>query len=144
MVETRILEPNKMTTFVPLWKQNRGPAAFLLVGGECGTLLRMPATRPKTELDIAYAAVANARGVREYHRRRTEKRSPQRERDIAIALERIRDAMRPLKSMIGAFPYGPPTETAENNREEIRQASLALQRERRKLWKMQVKREETT
>jgi hypothetical protein len=96
----------------------------------------MPAVRPETELDAATAAVENAQRVREHHRRRTEKRSSQREQDITVALDRIAEAMRPLKSMIGRFPYGPQTTAAERNREEIRQASLALQRERRKLWKM--------
>jgi hypothetical protein len=100
----------------------------------------MPANRPTTELDAAERAVEHARGVRAYHRRRTEKDSRQRQQDIEIALGRIRDAMKPLKSMIGSFPYGPQTETAERNREEVREASLALQRERRKLWKMQSKR----
>lgn len=97
----------------------------------------MPATRPTAALDDATAAVDNAQRVRAYHRRRTEKRSKQRQQDIEIALDRIREAMKPLKSMIGQFPYGPATATAEANREEIRAASLALQKERRKLWKMQ-------
>ena len=44
--------------------------------------------------------------------------------------------MKPLRSEIGRFPYGPQTDEAEANRERIRQASDALQRERRKLWKM--------
>lgn len=97
----------------------------------------MPAIRPDKELDAAEAAVQNAVRVREFHRRRTERNSPQRAQDIEIALERIKDAMKPLKSMIGQFPYGPQTVTAERNREEIRAASLALQAQRRKLWKMQ-------
>lgn len=103
----------------------------------------MPATRPTQELGAATAAVENAQRVRAYHRRRTEKRSPQRTRDIDVALEIIADAMKPLKSMIGSFPHSPhQTVTAEANREAIREASLALQRERRKLWKMKDHREE--
>lgn len=101
----------------------------------------MPQDRPTAELDAAWAAVEHARGVRKFHARRTDRRSAQRRQDIAIALERIRDAMRPLKSMIGAFPYGPATVTAEENRQAVRDASDALQRERRKLWKMQPKEE---
>lgn len=100
----------------------------------------MPAIRPATELDAAQAAADNAQRVRAYHRRRTEKGSLQREQDIEIALDRVREAMKPLKSMIGQFPYGPQTDTAEANREEIREMSLALQRERRKLWKMKDRR----
>ena len=48
----------------------------------------------------------------------------------------LKRAMRPLRSEIGRFPYGPQTDEAEANREEIREASTAIQRERRKLWKM--------
>jgi hypothetical protein len=96
----------------------------------------MPQTRPDDLLDAAQAAVLNARRVREFHARRTEKTSKQRIQDIVIARERLLDAMKPLKSIIGGFPYGPPTEVAEANREEIREVSRALQAERRKLWKM--------
>lgn len=94
--------------------------------------------RPTTELDNAYAAVENARAVRAFHRRRTERGSLQREQDLAVALERIRDAMTPIRSMIGTFPLSPQQgASVEEWREEVREASLALQAERRKLWKMQ-------
>jgi hypothetical protein len=99
----------------------------------------MPQTRPTAELDAAQAAVMNAQRVREFHRRRTEKTSKQRTQDIDLAIERLKEAMAPLKSMIGSFPYGPTTEAAERNRVEIRMASEAIQRERRKLWKMRPK-----
>jgi type VI protein secretion system component VasF len=101
----------------------------------------MPQKRPDAELDAANAAVLNAIRVREFHARRTERNSRQRAQDIELALERLRDAMRPLKSMIGAFPYGPATEAAERNRDEIREASEKIQRQRRKLWKMRPKEE---
>ena len=87
-------------------------------------------------MDNAQAAVDNAVRVRAYHRRRTEKRSPQRRQDITVARERLKEAMKPLKSAIGKFPYGPQTTTAEANREAIREMSAAIQSERRKLWKM--------
>jgi hypothetical protein len=96
----------------------------------------MPAELPQTDMENAEAAVENARRVRAYHRRRTEKRSPQRRDDIMVARARLKEAMRPLKSAIGKFPYGPQTTTAEENRETIRQMSAAIQVERRKLWKM--------
>jgi hypothetical protein len=46
--------------------------------------------------------------------------------------------MGPLRSEIGRFAYGPQTTLAERNRQAIRDASDKLQRERRKLWKMQT------
>lgn len=87
-------------------------------------------------LKEADAAVKFAQTVRERHRRRTERGSASREADIENALTRLRDAMRPLRSEIGRFAYGPATERAESNRQKIRDASDAIQRERRKLFKM--------
>ena len=99
----------------------------------------MPEKLPQAALDAARAAVANARAVRAYHARRTSKQSDQRARDIEVALARLREAMRPLKSEIGRFPYGPQTGNAEANRDAIREASREIQVERRKLWKMQAR-----
>jgi hypothetical protein len=96
----------------------------------------MPEKVPDNILESADRAIANAQRVREFHRRRTEKRSPQRKTDIVVARSRLKEAMKPLKSAIGKFPYGPQTTTAEANREAIRQRSAAIQTERRKLWKM--------
>lgn len=96
----------------------------------------MPESLPKGIIEGAEAAAAYAQQVRAFHRRRTKVNSTQRSEDIERALKRIRDAMDPLRSEIGRFPYGPQTDIAEANREAIRQASAALQRERRKLWKM--------
>lgn len=98
----------------------------------------MPETRPDKLLEDAEAAVSYAQTVRSFHRRRTEKASPQRKTDIEVALSRLKRAMKPLKSEIGKFPYGPQTDTAETNRQAIRDASDAIQRERRKLWKMRA------
>ena len=97
----------------------------------------MPATLPPRVLENAEAAVVFAQAVRSTHRRRSNKTSSQRQSDIRLALERIREAMAPLRSEIGKFPYGPQTDVAEKNRQSIRNASFALQRERRKLFKMQ-------
>lgn len=96
----------------------------------------MPEILPTQALEDAQAAVDNAVRVRSYHRRRTEKRSPQRRQDITVARARLKEAMKPLKSAIGKFPYGPQTTVAEENREVIREMSAAIQSERRKLWKM--------
>lgn len=47
--------------------------------------------------------------------------------------------MKPLRSAIGKFATGPQTEAIEAEvRQPIREASRAIQRERQKLWKMQV------
>jgi len=97
----------------------------------------MPAQLPTEAVDEAHASVAFAQLVRKRHARRSATVSEQRARDIDLALERLRLAMRPLKSAIGGFMYGPQTQVAEENRQTIREASHAIQRERRKLWKMQ-------
>lgn len=89
------------------------------------------------QLDDAQAAAENAQRVRAFHRRRTDKRSSQRAQDIEIALERIKDAMKPLRSFLGAFHFGPQTEVMWEKHEMVSEASRALQAERRKLWKMQ-------
>ncbi len=96
----------------------------------------MPEQLPDGLIENAQNAVDSALRVRQFHRRRTEKSSPQREADIRLALARIKAAMRPLKTEIGRFSYGPASDTAEENRQRIRAASAALQAERRKLWKM--------
>jgi type VI protein secretion system component VasF len=98
----------------------------------------MPAELPTKDIEAADAAVAFAQQVRRFHRRRSERRAPQRVTDIDNALKRIAAAMGPLRSAIGRFPYGPQTAVAEANRQRIREASAALQRERRKLFKMRV------
>lgn len=96
----------------------------------------MPSQLPKESIQAADAAVAFAQQVRKFHRRRTGKGTAQRSEDIEKALQRLKDAMGPLRSEIGRFPYGPQTDQADHNREVIRKASKRLQAERRKLWKM--------
>lgn len=97
----------------------------------------MPSVLPQAAIDDAEAAVQFAIQVRKYHRRRTDKKaSKQRHADIESALARLKAAMAPLRSEIGRFTYGPQTDAAEGNREAIRQASAAIQSQRRQLWKM--------
>jgi hypothetical protein len=96
----------------------------------------MPANLPAGAIETAEAAVVFAQQVRAVHRRRTDKSSKQRADDIEMALTRLRDAMGPLRTEIGRFPYGPQTDAAERNRQKIRNASEAIQKERRKLFKM--------
>jgi hypothetical protein len=91
---------------------------------------------PKVTHD-AEAAIENAKRVRAAHARRSRRGSPRREQDINIALDRLKTAMKPLRSEIGRFPYGPDTEKAEQNRKIITDLSGDIQKERRKLWKMQ-------
>lgn len=90
----------------------------------------------KQMLKTADSAVDNAQKVRHFHARRTAKSSQQRQSDIEIALTRLKEAMKPLRSEIGRFPYGPQTTEAETRRDRIREASEAIQRERRRLWKL--------
>lgn len=104
----------------------------------------MPAKLPEKELDRAERAIVNARRVREYHRRRSERTNKQRVHDVELALKRIREAMTPLRSIRGRFPYGPQTAAAEENREQIRQVMEQLKKERMKLWKMLPKKDNTT
>lgn len=95
-----------------------------------------PSMAIQDDLVDAKQAVLHAQRVRQAHRRRTSKGAPQREDDIRLALERLKEAMRPLRSYIGRLPFSiqgtEPQEAAS-----VREASQAIQKERRKLWKMQ-------
>jgi hypothetical protein len=99
----------------------------------------MPSVIPPGLLDQAQAAVDLAQSTRRLHARRTKRGSRQREADLRTALDRLKSAMRPLRTQIARFPYGPQTDAAERNRQAIYAASEAIQRERRKLWKMQAR-----
>lgn len=81
-------------------------------------------------------AVKHAQEVRVYHRKRSARDDPQRRSDLQMALTRVKAAMEPLRSEIGKFPTQHGTAVILARQERIRKASLALQRERRKLWKM--------
>ena len=96
----------------------------------------MPETLPTAQIESAEAAIEFAQSVRKVHRRKTSKDSPQRIADIETAQERLKDAMGPLRGLMGRFPYGPQTSIAEKNRARIRATSKAIQAERRKLWKL--------
>jgi hypothetical protein len=93
----------------------------------------------KRLLADAEAAIDLARSVRRLHARRSQKGGSRREADIQNALDRLKTAMRPLRPVIARFPYEPQTVTAEANRQRVRALSTAMQRERRKLWKMQAR-----
>lgn len=86
-----------------------------------------------TEADLAVQA---AQEVRAFHRKRSARDDQQRQDDLTLALDRVKMAMKPLRSEIGRFPKQPPSATILARQSRIREASLALQRERRKLWKM--------
>jgi len=96
----------------------------------------MPEELPENILEAAQSAVAYAQQVRRFHRRRTNRNTTQRATDMELALTRLREAMAPLRSEIGRFPYGPQTPIAAKNRDAIRAASDSIQVERRKLHKM--------
>lgn len=90
-------------------------------------------------LKEALAAVRFGRDVREQHARVSPKGSERREEDLDVALTRIKRAMVPLRSFLGSAPYKPQTEPHMEITYRVRQASQALQSERRKLWKMQAR-----
>lgn len=81
------------------------------------------------------AAVVYARKMRDHHARRTGKGAPGREADLASAMERIREAMAPVRSALGALPY--QDEPDDELEHDLREASKRLQAERRRIWKMQ-------
>ena len=87
-------------------------------------------------LKEASLAVKNAQEVRAFHRKRTSRGDRQRLNDLKLAEARVKAAMKPLRSEIGKFPHQPQTATVIARQEKIRAASDALQKERRKLWKM--------
>lgn len=95
-------------------------------------------------LEEANLATQSAQEVREYHRKRTVRADQQRRDDINLALERIKAAMTPLRSEIGRFHKQPTSDIVLDRQRKIREASKALQRERRKLWKMLNTSERTT
>ena len=97
----------------------------------------MPQKLPEHDMHAAEAAIEYAQSVRSLHARRTERGNRQREADIQLALDRLKSAMTPLRKEIGRFPYGPQNSIADANRAAIKEASAQIQRERRKLWKMQ-------
>lgn len=97
----------------------------------CGTMYEMPIEPTASELiSEATKATKYAQSVRAHHARRTRPGSMQRKVDIDLALERLAAAMKPIRRRIARLPY------LTEDGDEIREASLDIQRERRKLWKM--------
>lgn len=90
----------------------------------------------KQLIDDARAATFLAREVRARHRRASKMDDPARMRDIALARTAIQDAMRPIRSEMGRAIFDPATARVERSRNRLRSASLDLQAERRKLWKL--------
>jgi hypothetical protein len=85
-------------------------------------------------VEEAEDAIEYALSVRKLHARRTRPGSRQREVDIRVALNKLALAMYPIRRKAAMFVYlNSPLS------EEIKEISRAMQRERRKLWKMQRK-----
>lgn len=95
----------------------------------------MKLTHTQSEMvEEAARAVENARAVREFHAKRNKRGTRQRETDIRLALERLRDAMKPIRRTIARLPY----DAAGMDADVLKTASQDIQRERRKLWKMRA------
>lgn len=102
----------------------------------------MDGTRLILVLNSADAAVRHAVATREAHAKKTSRGSTMRQRDLEIAQDRLKRAMAPVRSELSRLARkkdGNPT-LAAAQRDPLKAASLAIQRERRKLWKMQPKR----
>lgn len=110
----------------------------------------MDAKQFKDALHVAELAVNHAQAVREAHRKRSARENRDRQADITIALTRLKRAMRPIRSELARIPYqlndADPARGAMRalvygeligQRAALLDASDQLQRERRKLWKMQ-------
>jgi len=89
------------------------------------------------ELKEAKRAYEFSQQVRAHHRRRTDKGDSQREFDLQQARERLTAAMGPLRSYLARSQYVAPSKLRQGYLTRYRNASLALQSERRKVWKMQ-------
>ncbi len=93
------------------------------------------------DIDAGKLAIQHARDVRLYHARKTVKGSIQREFDISEAEQRLAKAMKPLRSWLGKSPHvQDKDELHAQLTEEVKAASLIMQKERRKLWKMSLTR----
>lgn len=116
-------------------KQERDAGREAVFPDGCGTLYSMPIQQPvemlvqEANLSVEYAA-----SVRTLHARRSKRGERNRETDIKVAMDKLTAAMKPIRSRLGRLPYedGDTTEIEKT----LREASQALQRERRKLWKM--------
>lgn len=98
----------------------------------------------EASLKEALAAIRQARDVRAFHRRRTRRGTDQRETDIQEARDRLRRAMLPLRSYLGAVPYRNQSLPQQELTQRVRIASKQIQSERRRLWKMQARQERSS
>lgn len=94
-------------------------------------------------VERAVFATQHARQVRELHAKRTTKGSKNRETDIQASLDRLRGAMRPIRSALGR-QKAPYDDRGVEHRALLLDVSDAMQRERRKLWKMQKRKRRRT
>lgn len=107
----------------------------------------MDSERLQMTLGAASAAVSHAQDVRATYRKRAGRGDQQRQRDIEFALTRLKRVMEPIRSELARIPYElrlleqVPSESMSppelwDQRRVLLEASEAMQRERRKLWKM--------
>lgn len=94
--------------------------------------------RIEAALKEAHAACRHAQDIRGFYARRSERDSRQRQEDLLAARERVRLAMTPLRSYLGGVARRTPSRSNIDLASRVREASSALQTERRKLWKMQT------
>lgn len=104
---------------------------------------RMNGYEFSSALRVADLVVSQAQDVRAAHRKRSARENKERQQDIAVALRRLREAMRPIRSELARIPYAlPDLEGKLGHADLVAQQSALLdasdriQRERRKLWKM--------
>lgn len=104
----------------------------------------MEATEIQQALHTARLAASHARDVRAAYRKRVDRDDRQRQVDIQNALNRLKRAMEPIRSELARIPYklrenelAKAQEVLRRERAILLTASDGLQRERRKLWKMQ-------
>lgn len=90
-------------------------------------------------VNIAIAAADHARDTRAAYRKRVGRDDRQRQSDIGLALHKLKMAMVPVRAELARIPYQLRAEDNPRLREQralLLDTSDALQRERRKLWKM--------
>lgn len=88
---------------------------------------------------MAIAATEHARDTRAAYRKRVGRSDKQRLTDIGLALFKLKMAMKPVRAELARIPYQLREESdprLEEQRALLLDVSDAMQRERRKLWKM--------
>jgi hypothetical protein len=113
------------------------PRLFFRWHNPSGTIHEMTLETPLEKLlSDADQAVEFAQSVRKRWAKKSSRESPQRIADIKVASDGLRRAMKPIRSRIARTSHGSRSEPAES----LRAASQRIQTERRKLWKMKLKR----